>query len=55
VFRIDHAAGEHDDRAIALALAATHALDRTPSPSRWNLEPEIRSPAVTAGLLERIF
>lgn len=37
VFRIDHDAGRHDDRAIALALAARHLL-REPeyaAPSSW--------------------
>lgn len=32
VVRLDHDSGRHDDRAMALALAATHLLERPPSP-----------------------
>jgi hypothetical protein len=31
VYRLDHDHGRHDDRAIALALAAEHLLDRPPA------------------------
>jgi hypothetical protein len=30
VYRLDHDSGRHDDRAIALGLAAAHLLDRQP-------------------------
>lgn len=32
VLRLDHDEGQHDDRAIALALAAQHLVDRQPAP-----------------------
>jgi len=32
VFRMDHDAGQHDDRAISLALAASHLLEFVPRP-----------------------
>ena len=40
VFRLDHDPGRHDDRAISLALAATHLL-REPEYGPWGLGPNI--------------
>ncbi len=34
VYRLDHDAGRHDDRAISIALAAQHLLERAPRRSR---------------------
>jgi hypothetical protein len=35
VYRLDHDAGQHDDQAIALALAAHHLLDADDGAERW--------------------
>ena len=40
VFRLDHDTGRHDDRAISLALAATHLL-REPERGPWQLGPNV--------------
>ena len=37
VFRLDHDRGQHDDRAVALSLAATALIERPPvRPARWS-------------------
>jgi phage terminase large subunit-like protein len=55
-FRIDHDPDKHDDRAIALALAATFALERTVRPGpRLPRQERVDTPMVTQGLWERIF
>ena len=47
VFRLDHDAGRHDDRAIALALAASHLL-REPERGPWQLGPNLYGDRRTA-------
>ncbi len=51
VLRLDHDAGRHDDRAIALALAASHLADQTDQGAAfveaWRRMAEARPPVTT--------